>query len=297
MTVSGRGPVVVTGANGLLGSALSRMAGIQALDRAQLDICDPDAVAAALDRLQPRALINAAAMARVDEAEGDPARAFAVNARAPGGLARLCAARGVRLVHISTDYALRGPDVPGHLLSEDAAPAPVGVYAQSKVEGEQAVLAQGGVVVRVQWLYAPEGRSFFARALAGLRSGATLRLVPDQLGCPSPAPLIAEWVHRIAEGGPTGLFHLATTGAVSPVGWMQSTADLLGLSLRWTPLPRSEIGPVPRPARSCLDGARARAAFGLPMVDWEQALIATLRTARLVGPSQGQGQGPSTATS
>lgn len=271
------GPLLVTGAGGLLGGALAALPGALGLRRSQLDITDVDALHAALDEHRPAAVINAAAFARVDAAEQAPAEAHAVNAAAPAALAQACQRRGIRLVHISTDYVLRGPPRPGHLLTEDAAPAPVGVYAQTKAAGEAAVRAAGGVVLRVQWLYAPVGASFFARALAGLRAGATLRLVPDQLGCPTPAALLAGWIGRVAAGGPTGLFHLATTGEASPVEWLSAAADQLGLPLRWEPLPRAAIGPVPRPARSCLDGARARAAFGLPAVPWEEALRGALQ--------------------
>ena len=278
------GPLLVTGAGGLLGGALAALPGALGLRRSQLDITDVDALDAVLDEHRPTAVINAAAFARVDAAEQAPAEAHAVNAAAPAALAQACRRRGIRLVHISTDYVLRGPPLPGHLLTEDAAPEPVGVYAQSKAAGEAAVRAAGGVVLRVQWLYSPVGTSFFARALAGLRAGATLRLVPDQIGCPTPAALLAAWIGRVAAGGPTGLFHLAPTGEASPVEWLHAAADQLGLPLRWEPLPRAAIGPVPRPARSCLDGARARAAFGLPAVPWEEALRGALQA--------GEGQEP-----
>jgi dTDP-4-dehydrorhamnose reductase len=278
------GPLLVTGAGGLLGGALAALPWALGLRRSQLDITDVDALHAALDEHRPVAVINAAAFARVDAAEQAPAEAHAVNAAAPAALAQACRRRGLRLVHLATDYVLRGPPHPGHLLTEDAAPEPVGVYAQSKAAGEAAVRAAGGVVLRVQWLYAPVGTSFFARALAGLRAGATLRLVPDQIGCPTPAALLARWIGRVAAGGPTGLFHLATTGEASPVEWLSAAADQLGLPLRWEPLPRAAIGPVPRPARSCLDGARARAAFGLPAVPWEEALRGALQA--------GEGQEP-----
>lgn len=271
------GPLLVTGAGGLLGGALAALPGAVGLRRAQLDITDGGALNAALDQHRPAAVVNAAAFARVDAAEQAPAEAQAVNAAAPAALALACQRRGIRCVHISTDYVLRGPAVPGHQLDERAPLDPVGVYARTKAAGEAAVLAAGGVVLRVQWLYATQGTSFFARALARLRAGELLRLVPDQVGCPTPAALLAGWIGRVAEGGPTGLFHLATTGEVSPVGWLGAAAAALELPLRWEPLPRAAIGPVPRPARSCLDGGLARATFGLPAVAWDDALRAALR--------------------
>ncbi len=268
---------MVTGAGGLLGGALAALPGAVGLPRAALDITDARALDAALDRHRPSAVVNAAAFARVDAAEQAPAEADAANAAGPAALAAACRRRGLRLVHISTDYVLRGPALPGHLLREGDPIDPVGVYAVSKAAGEAAVLAAGGVVLRVQWLYATQGTSFFARALARLRAGEVLRLVPDQIGCPTPAALVAGWIGHVAGGGPAGLFHLATTGEASPVDWLRAAADALALPLRWEPLPRAAIGPVPRPARSCLDGALARATFGLPAVAWDDALRAALR--------------------
>lgn len=285
------GPLLVTGAGGLLGQALAAQPGALGLDRAALDITDPAAVRAALRALRPRALINAAAQAGVDRAELEPAATFAVNDVAVGILAACCAELGVRFVHISTDYVLRGAAAPGLLLDEGAPLGPVGVYARSKAQGEAAALAHGAVVARVQWVYAAQGRGFFAAALRRMVAGEPLRLVPDQLGCPTPAPLLARWLCALAEGGPVGLYHLATTGETSPADWLSAAARLLGQDLRWTPLPRAELGPVPRPARSCLDGARARRDFGLEAVDWHAALEAELRRAGPLPLSRGPSTG------
>lgn len=238
---------------------------------------------AALERHRPSALINAAAQAGVDRAEQDPAATFAVNDFAVGVLADACQRAGVRFVHISTDYVLRGADQPGLLLDEDAPLCPIGAYAESKARGEARALAAGGLVARVQWVYGAQGRGFFAGALARLRAGEPLRLVADQVGCPTPAPLLAGWLCALAAGGPVGRYHLATTGEASPVEWLGAAAALLGTALRWTPLPRAAIGPTPRPARSCLNGARARADFGLPAVPWPVALAEALDAAGL-GP-------------
>lgn len=146
--------ILVTGGRGLVGSALGGL-GARALGRDELDITDVDDVAWTLDRLKPRAVINAAAQARVDLADAEPERTFAVNGEAPGRLARACAERGVRLVHVSTDYVLDGPDEAGLRLSPEQPPVPRSTYARSKRAGEEAVLAHGGTVVRIQWVYRP----------------------------------------------------------------------------------------------------------------------------------------------
>ncbi len=264
--------VLVTGAGGLLGSALCTFPGVIGRTHRELDILDAQALSACLDQLRPQALINAAAQAGVDRADREPYETFRVNAEGPALLAQLCAERGVRLVHISTDYVLSGAESSDVLLTEDLAPLPRSTYAASKWAGEPPVLHRGGVVARVQWVYSQEGSGFFARSLRALREGQTLRLVHDQWGAPTPARLLAAWLLRLAEPGPAGLFHLATTGATTPLAWLTETARQLELPLHHLPISRSELAGAFRPARSVLSSVRASHTFALSPPSWQQAL-------------------------
>lgn len=268
------GRVLVLGAGGLVGGALVRTGRVVGLDHAALDICDAEAVARALELHAPAAVINAAAQARVDLAEQEPERAWAVNAEAPGQLARLCAARGVRLVHLSTDYVL-DEEGPGRL-DEATPPRPRSTYARGKLAGEQAALEAGAVAVRVQWVYDPIHPGFFSRALAALDEGRPLRLVTDQRGSPTPAELLAPALLRAAEPGPAGLFHLATAGEATPWSWIAAAARLLDLPFGAEPVTRAELGGAWRPACSLLDSGRFARAFGLALPDWEEALARVL---------------------
>ncbi len=256
------------GAGGLLGSALVRAGAERGLVRGDLDIGDLTAVEEALDRWQPRVVINAAAQARVDLAEQVPEQAWRVNHRAVEALARACRRRAIRLLHIGTDYSLRSsqdlrPDMPAD---------PQGTYAQSKSAGEQAALEQGALVVRVQWVYHPTHPGFFSRSLDALRRGVPLRLVCDQLGCPTPVDPLARALLAAARAEPAGLFHLACTGEVSPLGWITAAAALLGLPLSAEPITRADLGGAPRPARSVLDSSAFREAFGLGLPHWHDGL-------------------------
>jgi len=274
--------ILVTGARGLLGSALVRAgpASVVGLGHAELDLTDAAGVAQALDRLRPQAVINAAAQAGVDRAEQAVEQTQAVNHHAVAALARACRQRGIRLLHIGTDYSLRGPDEPGRYLEEDQPPDPQGVYATSKSAGEQAALAEGAVVVRVQWVYHPGHPGFFTRSLQALAQGAPLRLVTDQVGAPTPAALLAPALLHAALGGPTGLFHLACQGETTPWGWIQAAAAHLGLPWRAQPILRASLGGAPRPARSVLDSRRFATTFGLQLPDWRQALVQVLDQTR-----------------
>lgn len=263
-------PVIVLGAGGLVGSALARSGEVMALPRAALDITDGDAVARALDDHEPASVINAAAAARVDEAERDPVRAWSVNAEATARLATLCAERGVRLVHISTDYVI---DEAGPGRSDESRPThPRSEYARSKLAGEVAALAGGAVVVRVQWVYDPIHPGFFSRTLRALAEGGTVRLVTDQVGSPTPADLLAEGLLIAARPGPVGLYQLATTGEATPMRWIGTAAALLGLPFRAEPTTRAELGGAWRPARSLLDSGRFARTFGYALPAWDIAL-------------------------
>lgn len=267
-------PIIITGAAGLVGSALVR-AGGRAYSRAQLDICDPDAIARMLEKERPRAVVNAAAVARLDAAEGDPERAFAVNAHAVDGLARRCAQAGVRLVHLSTDYVLDAPDT--MRLHEDLPPMPRSVYAHSKQQGEAAALAQGGVVVRVQWVYHPGHPSFFTTALRRALRGECVQLVEDQVGVPTWAGELAPALLRCAQMEAGGLYHLAAQGECSPATWIATAAQMLGLALRSELISRNRFAGIYRPSRSCLSSERFESVFGVGLAPWSVGLRRALK--------------------
>ncbi|MCK6504947.1 NAD(P)-dependent oxidoreductase [Myxococcota bacterium] len=247
--------ILVTGAGGLLGTALVRAGGL-GLPRADLDITDADAVAAALDRLAPHAVVNAAAQAKVDLAETERDRTEQVNHLAVAGLARACRVRGIRLLHVGSDYSV----------------LPAGHYAATKRRGEEAALAEGAVVVRVQWVYHPAHEGFLSRCLRALARGEELALVTDQVGCPTPADLLAPALLAAAHGGPTGAFALACTGEATPWAWIEAAATVVHLPFRARPIPRAALGGAPRPARSVLDSAAFTAAWGLSLPPWRDAL-------------------------
>lgn len=266
------GGILVLGAGGLLGRALRRAGAVHGLSREELDITDDRAVCAALDRLRPAAVINAAAQARVDLAEREPERAFAVNHLAVERLARACRARGVALLHIGTDYSLRAEED----LHPAMAPDPQGVYATSKSRGEQAALGHGATVVRVQWLYDARAPCFFSRCLRALERGETPSLVTDQWGSPTPVSLLAPRLLAAARQPRPGLFHLACAGATTPWSWIEAAARRLDLPFRGVPITRADLGGAPRPRRSVLGDASFRAAFGEGLPPWEEALALAL---------------------
>lgn len=254
----------------MVGGALVRTGEVTGRSREALDITNPQAVSAALDNLGPVAVINAAAQAGVDRADVEPEWTHAVNGTAPGVLARACQDRGIRLVHLSTDYVLDAPEV--DRLTEDLAPNPRSVYAESKLVGERAVLDAGGVVVRLQWVYQPRQPGFFTRAIEAMAAGNTIKLVTDQVGCPTPAEVVGPALLKAARSEATGLFHLACRGEATAYEWIARGARQAGVALQAEAITREALPGAHRPARSCLDSGRFEATFGVRMPHWEAAL-------------------------
>lgn len=268
--------VLVTGGAGLVGHHLGAHDGVIALDRSGLDVCDPASVHAALDHHRPTIVIHTAAFTNVDASTLDPARAYRVNAGGAELVARACASRGVRLLHLSTDYVLEVRDEPGYRTPVDAPAAPASTYARSKWAGEQAIAAIGGHIVRVQWVYSLTGASFVNRAVEAMRRGESVPLVTDQVGCPTPAPLLATWLLELGDQPVLPpVIHLATRGEATPAAWVSALARARGVTPVWHPILRSALTGAARPARSCLDVSGTAPLLTEPVPTWHAALAQT----------------------
>lgn len=267
--------IVVTGAAGRLGRALVAGGGaaVVGLDRAALDITDRQAVDAALDALRPAAVINAAAMTAVDRAEHDRDAAFAVNAAGAAGLAAACAARGIALVHVSTDHVFDGRAERPY--REDDPTGPPNVYGASKLAGEQAVLAAGGTVVRTSWLFGGAGdpHGFVAEIARAARRGIPLRVTDDQHGCPTFAGDLADALLVLARDPPGGVWHYAGEGATTRHGFACRIVESLGLAVEVTPVATAEhAAAAARPRYAVLDTTRIRA-LGITPRPWRDQFL------------------------
>ncbi|HYB82978.1 MAG TPA: dTDP-4-dehydrorhamnose reductase [Mycobacterium sp.] len=284
------GRIVITGAGGQLGGCLAALAADQGRDvlactSSQWDITDP----AAADRIiqSGDVVINCAAFTNVDAAESDEDRAYAVNAAGPGHIARACARVGARLIHDSTDYVFDGDcsDFNGaepHPFEPGDETAPQGVYAHSKLAGEQAVLAAlpEAVVVRTAWVYTGgAGNDFVAimRRLAA-RDGP-VDVVDDQTGSPTYVADLAAALLQVADFSVPGpVLHAANEGAVSRFGLASAVFEECGADpARVRPVSSAQFPrPAPRPGYSAL-GSRQSVAAGLrPLRPWRAALVAAL---------------------
>lgn len=278
--------VLVTGAGGQLGRRLMALAKeaeleVVGLDRAGLDITQPGAVVSALQAIQPDAVINAAAYTAVDRAEQEQALAHAVNVDGPRNLAVACAAQGVDFLHISTDYVFDGAKSAAYVPAD--AVAPLGVYGQTKWEGESAVLAAGDRtwVVRAAWLYDSEGPNFLHTMLRLGQQGRSLKVVDDQIGTPTSAHYFAEallaWAAEPDRWAP-GIWHFGHRGSTSWHGFAAAIFEQTGMEVDLAPCP-TEAYPTPakRPKHSHLDPEAWHAAWGKEPVHWREALEHCMR--------------------
>jgi dTDP-4-dehydrorhamnose reductase len=266
--------VLITGGAGQLGRDLAALLGADAvaLSHADLDITNPDLVAAAVGEYGPDVVVNCAAWTNVDGCEEDPARARLVNADGAANVAR--AAGDAFVVQVSTDYVFDGRA--GRAYTEDDATNPLSEYGRSKLMGEQAVLetSRRAAVVRSAWLYGTGTANFVAAILRAARTRDTLSVVDDQVGSPTSTPDLARALVGLIERGATGVLHGVNRGACSRFEFARAIFEEAGLDAsRVEPVPTSAMPrPAVRPAYAPLDGVAWRAA-GLPALrPWRQAL-------------------------
>jgi dTDP-4-dehydrorhamnose reductase len=256
------------------------------LTRADLDIADRDAVVSILTALRPDLVINSAAYTAVDRAEDEVARAFAINRDGAAHIGEACASLAVPLIHLSTDYVFDGTGRTPY--REDDTPAPLSVYGLSKAAGESLVRTRHArsVVLRTSWLFGTAGKNFVRTILDLARNRAELRIVADQIGCPTAASDLALAIHAIGrlmleKRDCCGFFHF--TG-LEPVSWcdfaraiLDEAAPHLPRKPRLVPITTAEYPtPARRPAYSVLDCGKL-ATLGIKQRSWRPALSTAIK--------------------
>jgi dTDP-4-dehydrorhamnose reductase len=280
--------ILLTGANGqvgreIVGRAKALPVAIHALTRKELDITDAAAVRQAVSDCQADLIVNAAAYTAVDRAEDEPETAFRVNRDGAEHLADAAYRAGIPLVHLSTDYVFDGTSREPYKPSDPA--SPIGVYGRSKWEGEVAVrdrLARH-LIVRVSWVFGINGHNFVKTMLRLARERDEVKVVADQIGGPTYAGHIADFVlalcRRIACNGrvPWGTYHYSGAPTVT---WHAFATSIIEAGCRFGLLDHPvAVHPIEtkdyptrarRPARSVLDCRSLEIAFGLARPSWEE---------------------------
>lgn len=275
--------ILVFGQNGQVARELAHLAPAAIfLNRAQADLSDPAACAAAIRTHAPSAVINAAAYTAVDRAEADEALATTINGDAPAAMAQTCATLGVPFVHLSTDYVFDGsgntpftPDHPTH---------PLSAYGRSKRAGELGVVAAGGpyAILRTSWVFSAQGSNFVKTMLRLGAERTSLTVVADQIGGPTPARAIAAACLTMAaqlRNTPqkTGIYHISGSPDTSWAEFARAIMAEAGLACQVTDIRTSAYPtPAPRPLNSRLD-CESLSVFGLAQPDWRTALRDTIK--------------------
>ncbi|PGF17146.1 dTDP-4-dehydrorhamnose reductase [Natrinema sp. CBA1119] len=288
--------VLVLGAGGLLGSALVN----RGLDRSvdvvgtyhseapsfdipleQHDIRHTEEFQPLLDRYQPDAVVNCAALTDVDGCESNREAAFAINGTAPGELATSCATHDIPFVHVSTDYVFDGNG--RELYDESASTAPIQVYGESKLAGEEAVRNVDGktLVTRLSFVYGVRGDTdeligFPSWVRDTLRAGDEVPLFVDQHLTPTRAGQASEAILGLLKSGTEGVYHIASRSCVTPyefgseIARLQDADDALITESEQSDVSRA----ADRPAYTCLDVTAVEEELGRSQPTLEEDLRA-----------------------
>ncbi len=274
--------MLVFGKDGQLSNELESLANCLHLGLDDVDLSKPADAAAAIQKHKPIAVINAAAYTAVDRAEEEEALATLINGGAPTAMAKACAALGIPLVNVSTDYVFAG-DGEARWKPDDAT-GPINAYGRSKLVGELGVAAAGGCYVnlRTSWVFSAHGANFVKSMLRLSEDRDTLNIVADQIGGPTPARDLAKACLTIAEQliadpSKAGTYHFSGAPDVSWHGFASEIFAQAGRAMTVNPIPTSEFPtPATRPLNSRLDCQVTQTVFGVVQPDWRVALTDVL---------------------
>ena len=280
--------ILVTGANGQLGNEIQKVSKHSQDQYIFTDVCDGyeklditnlDAIRQMVVQFDVKCIINCAAWTNVDAAETAGDIVEQLNAKAPENLAMAMKEVGGLLVHISTDYVFGG-DPYNTPCREDQKGSPTGVYGQTKLHGEQRILATGvkHIIIRTAWLYSEFGKNFVKTMLSLTATKPQLKVVFDQCGTPTYAGDLADVIYDIIENrkfdNNEGIYHFSNEGVCSWYDFTKVIAQMAGhTTCDIQPCHSDEFpSPVKRPAYSVLDKFKIKDTFGITIPYWTDSL-------------------------
>ena len=279
--------ILVTGANGQLGSELRELSILYPaytftfIARSELDFSDPVAIQSWFLGKTFDVIINCAAYTAVDKAESEPALAKAINATAVATLARIAKEKGIALIHISTDYVFDGKNFKPYRETDPTSPQ--GVYGQSKLEGEQAMLAinpANSIIIRTSWVYSRFGNNFVKTMLRLGQERTELGVIYDQVGTPTSARDLARAILAIIQHPPglntqtgTEIYHFSNEGVCSWYDFALAIFELSAIHCTVKPIETIDYPtPAKRPHYSLLNKAKIKNTYDLTIPYWKDSL-------------------------
>jgi dTDP-4-dehydrorhamnose reductase len=295
--------LLITGGNGQLAWDLQRFVtdntiNLIACSRETLDITDPVLIQQAFKQFQPDMIINTAAYTAVDKAEQETELAFRINRDGAANLARACSDAQIPLIHLSTDYVFDGQKTTPY--QENDQVNPLGIYGQSKWEGEEAVrqYCPQHIILRVSGVFGRHGHNFVKTILRVAGEREILRIVADQITCPTPAADIAATIIILAkqlyskqkEKPLFGTYHYCSN---APTTWHHFAETIIEMASSLYPLQVKEIQPIStaeyptaakRPPYCVLDTQKIHTQFGIQPCSWRQELLEVIKHVNIQTP-------------
>jgi len=282
--------LLIIGKDGQLSTELAR----QAIDDPEIleftqmgldlvDLTKPETGAAAIANTDADVVINATAYTAVDKAEEDEETALLINGTGVAAMAEAAAGKNMPFLHVSTDYVFEGSGT--NRWRETDPTGPLGAYGRTKLIGEEAVIAAGGVhgILRTSWVFSAHGANFVKTMLKLAETRDTLNVVNDQIGGPTAAADIAASLLIMAKAygagaGESGVYHYAGSPDASWADFASEIFAQAGKSTTVTGIPTSEYPtPATRPLNSRLDCQKIAQVFGIPTPDWRKSLSDVLK--------------------
>jgi dTDP-4-dehydrorhamnose reductase len=282
--------ILITGANGRLGSALTRTLSershqVWGIDADTVDVTDRHAVARAFAEAVPALVIHCAALTGVDYCAEHPDEALHVNGFGTQVVAQACLEHNAALAYVSTNEVFDGRTYRPYL--EYDPPHPINPYGYSKWVGEQAVreLVPRHYIIRTSWLFAHGGRNFIHSILQQARSGGRLRVVVNEVSTPTYCNDLADAIARLVETGCYGIYHLVNEGQASRFQFAQAALIAAGLGdTPIEPIALAEFQRASRPPEHAVLRNMAAARLGIILRPWQEALTEFLRIEGLRAP-------------
>lgn len=248
----------------------------------KVDITKKNSIRVIIKKNHPDIVIHTAAYTDVDGCELDPNKAYKINNKGTEHVALACKAAGATLIYISTDFVFDGKKKRPY--KETDKPNPLGIYADSKLKGEEAVkkALKKYFILRASWLYGKHGKNFVDTILSLAKKEKCLKVVNDQVGSPTHTKDLTRAIHRLLavviraqehKSTSYGIYHVSNSGKISWFGYAKKILKLAGSKAEVLPITSKELNrPAKRPAMSVLDNAKFTKFTGYRMRNWQEAL-------------------------